>query len=105
MTVPSGRADTDPTTRTTHSWRKPVRDLEPGQRRVDDDLQQARDVADVEEDLAAVVAPTPDPTTDGDRLADVVGAHIAGPMRSHHDRASSFRVRSHAAISSRRTSD
>ncbi len=51
-----------------------VRDLESGHLRIDDDLHDARDIAHVEEDFAAVITTARDPSAHGHRSADVAGA-------------------------------
>src|SRR6476469_5368549 len=65
--------------------------------RVEDQLQQAAAVAQVDEDQAAVVAAAVNPAGNSQLLADVVLAHIAGPDRAVTVRA---RLMSHAGSSS-----
>ena len=55
-----------------------------GRLRVDDDLDHPGGVAQVEEHDATVVAPRRDPAAHCNRLADLRGPQVAGPMRSHH---------------------
>ena len=74
--------------------------------RVDDDLQDAGDVAHVEEHHPAVVATAVDPPAHDDLAVDVGGPEIAGAIGAHHCVVSSVssRSRSHPATSWRGTS-
>ena len=83
LTVPSGRARTSPSMRSTHSRPTPVhRVAERG--RVGDDLDDPGGVAQVEEHDAAVVAAGRDPAAERDRRADVLGPQRAHHLRAHH---------------------
>ncbi len=70
---------------------------------VDDDLHDARGVAHVEEQHAAMVATAVDPSAEHDVAPDVSGAEIAGPVGTHHCWVSTL-SRSQPARSSRGTS-
>ena len=53
-------------------------------RRVDDDLDQAGAIAQIDEDQAAVVADGVHPALQDDRLADVFGADFAAHHATFH---------------------
>ncbi len=90
LTVPSGRWRTVPVTRTTYSLRTrctsaptPSPPLVIGAG-VDHHLQDAGDVAHVEEHDPAVVTAAVDPSADDDLPVDVGGPEIAGAIGAHH---------------------
>lgn len=50
----------------------------------ENDLGETRTVAQVDEDDATVVAAAGHPTREGDGLSGLVGAELAGEMRTQH---------------------